>query len=505
MKKLILLFSAFISFNFLSAQNPGDSLFLSPTIHTIKIFFSQVGWWDSLVAYKPLDKKMLADVEVDGVYYDSVGVQFKGNSSYNAPGNKKPFKIDFNEFVQGQKIDGIKTINLNNAMGDPTLLREKTFLDVCRAAGIEAPRATYTNLYLNNQLWGFYVLVEQVNKDFLETHYGNNGGNLFKGDANGTLQWYGTAQSSYYGKYELKTNETLNDWSDLVHLIDEINNTPSQDFYDSLEVVLNTQEWIDGWAMNIIFSNLDSYVGSGHNYYIYHNNDSLYKKFDFILWDSNEAYGKFNMGMNIAQLESLSMSFIPNPATSRPITNKMLANSTYLNMYVNTVCQLVTKYFSNEYLDPKIDSLVTIIRPYVYADPNKPYTNQNFEDNINTNVGNAPGIKSFITNRRNSLSAQLAAYGCFLGINDEELNSKVDIYPNPFLEKTTMHIKDSNFQNQDLQLTIYDVFGKAVIQSVIPSGARNLPIERNNLPSGMYFYQLLSEGKIAASGKMMAE
>ena len=444
---------------------------------------------------------MLGDVEIDGTYIDSVGIQFKGNSSFNAPGVKKPWKIDFNEFVSGQKYDDIKTINLNNAMGDPSFLREKIFDDFCRTAGIEAPRATYANVYVNNTLWGFYTLVEQVNKTLLNTQIGNNDGNLFKGDNNGTLQWYGTSPSSYYGKYELKTNETINDWTDLVHLIDEINNTPSANFYDSVEVVLNTASWIEGWAANNIFANLDSYLGTGHNYYIYH--DTITDKFHFIIWDANEAFGKFSQGMNISQLESLSMTYIPNPVNSRPLTDKMIQNTTYMNTYINTVCNFVTNYFSNAYLDPKIDSLVNVIRPHVYADPNKPYSNQSFENNITMDVGNAPGIKSFIQNRWNSLNTQLAAYGCFLGISDEELNSKVDIYPNPFLEKSTISIKDAKLQNQEFQLKMYDVFGRQIKSFQVKS--QNFDIERESLPAGMYFYQLLSEEKIAASGKLIAE
>ena len=181
MKRLILILNfQLLIFNSFAQGTEGDSLFYSPTIHTVKLYFSQPGWWDSLVYYKPLDIKMLANVEIDGNYIDSIGVQFKGNSSYNGPGVKKPFKIDFNEYVSGQNYDGLKTINLNNNFNDPTLLREKIFLDFCLAAGIPAPRCTYANLYLNDTLWGLYSLVEQVNKTFLEDRYFNDAGNLFK-------------------------------------------------------------------------------------------------------------------------------------------------------------------------------------------------------------------------------------------------------------------------------------------------------------------------------------
>ena len=59
MKKLLLssLFTIYYSLFICSAQNDGDFLFNSSQIHTIKFYFSQAKWYDSLITYKPLDKK----------------------------------------------------------------------------------------------------------------------------------------------------------------------------------------------------------------------------------------------------------------------------------------------------------------------------------------------------------------------------------------------------------------------------------------------------------------
>lgn len=463
------------------AQNTaGDSTFGSSLIHIIEINFSQPGYWDSLVAYKPLDKKMAASVTVNGVLYDSCGVQFKGNSSYNAPGNKKPFKIDFNEYVSGQKFDGLKTINLNNAMKDPTLMREKIFYDFMRRMGFITPRATYAKLYLNGQYWGLYTLVEQVNKTFLENRFFNDAGNLFKGDPQGSLQWYGPADSSYYSKYELKTNEDSNYWGDLKNLINKINNTPPQQFYDSLEKLLNTQSVINGWAANIIYANLDSYQGSGHNYYLYHNTQT--DKFDWIVWDCNETFGNFTQGMTLTQMENLSIFYVPsNPPNSRPLTSKMNQNPTYKSQYINTLCQIMDYEFTTDNLFPVIDSLYNRIKPDVYADTKKPYSNQDFENNINSPVGNnIPGLKSFITNRRTSIVNQLAANGCFVGEEEFKIeDSGFGIYPNPSNGIFTV-ITDEAKQSP---LIIYNVFGEIVFQSAISNQQSTIS---SNLPSGIY-------------------
>jgi spore coat protein CotH len=378
------------------------------------------------------------------------------------------------------------------------MMREKLYLDFCFDAGIPAPRGTYANLYLNDTLWGLYSLVEQVNKTFLEDRFFNDGGNLFKGDPKGTLEWAGAADSLYYDKYELKTNKTANDWSDLVHLLDKIKNTPNLTFYDSLETVLNTTAWIKSWAANSIFVNLDSYMGTGHNYYIYHNTAS--GLFDPVLWDCNEAFGKFSFGMNVMQLESLSLFWMPPPPNNRPLQAKMLQNNIYRNDYISAICQLTQSYFNHSYFDPKIDSLASVIRPSVYADSLKPFSNLNFENNLMTNMGNTPGLKSFITNRRNSLISQLTANGCLVDIEENAASGNgIYIFPNPVIDDLNIKSADGGTDGLAMHIssvTIYDITGRPITNTEYPDTySGNTVINVANLKSGLYLVRLSTEDK----------
>ena len=453
------------------SQAAGDSIFNTSTIHTIKFYFSQAKWYDSLVTYKPLDKKMKGNVMIDGKTYNNVGVQFKGNSSFNNPGKKKSWKIDFNEYDSTLECNKEKTLNLNNGFKDPTMMREKITLDFCIRNGIAAPRCTYANVYVNDTLWGFYTIVEQVDKTFLKHWYADNNGNLFKGDPSGSLQWYGSTVSSYNTKYELKTNKTQNNWSDLIHLIDELNNTPAADLHDSLEAVLETNSAINVWAVNILFANLDSYQGSGHNYYIFH--DSTYNKFNWITWDVNEAFGNFSQGMSITQMENLSIFYIPTPANMRPLHNNMLQVAAYEQALVDAVCEYTLYDFSSAAMDPKIDSLANFIRTSVYADPNKFYSNQNFEDDLAATVivgggppfgGNYPGLKSFVANKRLAVTTELVSYGCNVGI-EENTELEVKIFPNP----ASNYVQISGLNNySNYQITVYNTLGQQLV-NIIPT------------------------------------
>jgi len=473
------------------SQNPGDSVFYSPQIHTVKLYFNQSHWWDSLVAYYPLDKKLLASLEFDGLWFDSVGAQFKGNSSYNNMSPKKSLKVDMNEFVSGQDLDGLKKFNLNNGFKDPTFIREKVTLDFCRRHGLVAPRCTYANVYLNDTLWGLYTFIEQIDKTFLGSNFSDNDGNLFKGDPQGSLQWYGPIDTSYYHRYELKTNDSINDWSDLVRLIDKINNTSPQSFYDSVESVMGSTSFLKYWAMNILFANLDSYNGSGHNYYVYHDPDL--GMFYFIAWDVNEAFGCFTLGMSVTQLENLSISYLPN---GRPLVQKMLADPSYFNQYKLTLCDYILDDFNSAYLDPVIDSLADVLRSSVYADTKKFYSNQQFEDNRTMTTGGAPGLKSFITNRVASISSQLSSL-CFSSSQEIENINSVRVYPDPATEQVTINSGSLPIQS----IEIHNILGEKILTTKSYSISQSeFKINISDWLPGFYFYSIQT-GKNLIKGK----
>jgi len=489
LKKLIFSLSIF---NFISvnAQNEGDVFFSSPQVHEIRITFNQSSYWDSLTAGYVGDYYIKGDIEIDGVLMPYCGVKMKGNSSYNNPSVKKSFKLDFNEYVQGQDHDGLKKMNLNNCFKDPTFLREKLMLDFIRENNGYAPRCHYANVYLNNVLWGLYTTVEEIDKTFLEYNFGDKKGNLFKGDPTGDLKWYGASQSSYETKYELKTNETTNNWGDLLNFINTLNNTNVSTLDQSLDTIFDFDNYSITWAAHNLFANLDSYIGSGHNYYLYY--DSTATKFRFITWDVNEAFGNFNQGMTIPQLEQMSISYAPNPAGNRPLTEKCLQNTNYFNLYKTRICDFLQYNFSIYGMEAKIDSLANLIRPSVQADLNKFFTNQNFEDNIENDINvpgnpggsNIPGIKSFIIDRRNSLSTQLSSF-CTVGIENETNLSELNIYPNPSSNEVKL-IQNSTFNRYEL----IDLSGRIIMSGNIHQGENTIHI--SNLKEGIYLIKLIS-------------
>ncbi len=423
-----------------SAQAAGDNVFAGKQVFTIAIEFSQPAWWDSLTAYYEagLEQYLAATVTINGQVFDSVGVRFKGNISYYHPNDKKPFRLKFDEWVDTQRWDGLKGVHLNNCWEDPTFMREKLHFDFCRDAGIPAPRANFAELYLNGELWGFYSLVEHVDKIFLSARYGNSGGNQYKavdavvggGGLVSDFLWYGSDPSAYYDRYELKSDPAPTTWTDLIAVIDSLNNSP--DTAIALPPVVNMDALYRAISTDILFANLDSYAGSGRNFYLYFNQAT--GAMEWIPWDMNMSIGSY-WGL-VTNYETLDICYVSN-ATTRPLVAKIHETPSLHEDYLYSFCQLSSEYFSDERLFPEIDEIAILIRSYVYADPRKMFTNAQFETNINVDITTGghrkPGLKSFITAREASVQEQLTA----LGVTCEPTVLPGDVVINEFAASNT--------------------------------------------------------------------
>ncbi len=474
------------------AQNPGDTIFNYPNIHNINITFTQTGWWDSLMYYKQhadsfnlSTQPMMGNVIFDGTLIDSVGVTFKGNGSFSGyPGRKKPIKISFNQFVQGKKLEGLTTINLNNNFLDPTMMREKLLLDFMNVKGLPAPRCTYARVSYNGQYVGLYKIVEQVNKEFCKTHFSDWGGNLFKGDPGGSLGYINSNPASYYPNYELHSNTTANDWTDLVNLIDNICNTPAVNFYDTLETNLNTTPVIQQWAARNLFVDLDAYYHAAHNYYLYHNTTT--GKFEWCTWDVSVAFGFYPF---LTEDSTVKTSVL---MANTPLTIRMLLDTTYKTTYLNTICDYLD-YFKESVLFPQIDSIAAKIYPGILAesDTNKMFPTQTFYSTLDSFTyhmpsvppSDIPALKRFITNRRNNVIAQLNSLGwsCMPTNVTETAIAELPITlsPNP----ATNHLNISTGGIAVSEINIYNTTGSLVSQTKQPL---NNVIDISALPAGMY-------------------
>lgn len=77
----------------------------------------------------------------------------------------------------------------------------------------------------------------------------------------------------------------------------------------------------------------------------------------------------------------------------------------------------------------------------------------------------------------------------------------IEIYPNPFIFKTTLKIK--NKKNDHIKLTLFTITGKVIRQ--IETDKDEITIEKGELSHGIYFYQVYGNGLLRGEGKLIVE
>lgn len=172
-----------LSFSELFAQD-----FYSGVVQEVRIEFLNKDWdrkLDSLKQANP-EARILATAWVNGQRFDSVGVRYKGNSSYfrarNETLKKLPMNIKLDFKKKGQTLaNGQNTIKLSNAFLDPSFVREPVAYEIIRNY-MPAPQCNFAKVYLNNKYWGLYVNSESIDFNFIKKHFGVTNGHIIKCD-----------------------------------------------------------------------------------------------------------------------------------------------------------------------------------------------------------------------------------------------------------------------------------------------------------------------------------
>jgi len=394
-------------------QSAQSSFYDVTTIQLIEITFSQSNWDYMMDTAKAGAEGyiMASKIKINGVEYDSVGVKYKGNSTYRVNQVKNPLHIELDTY-KDQEHDGFTDIKLSNVFNDPSFLREVLSYKIARNYML-APRSNYANVYINNSLIGLYTNSESVGKKFVESKYGSRSNTFFKcNPLNGAgpgnfefpnLVYLGADSSLYYNRYEMQSD---NGWFNLMNLCDTLAGHTT-----AIEKTINVNQALWMLAFNNVLVNLDSYLGAfSQNYYLYKND---FSRFQPVVWDMNESFGRFSMtgtfNLNTTTAKQQMNHLLHMSDAGWPLVKNLLAVPMYKRMYIAHMRTIVTENFSNNSYYSDGLALQNLIKTSVSADPNKFYTYADFIANLNTDVsggnGSAPGLTNLMNGRNTYLSS----------------------------------------------------------------------------------------------------
>ncbi len=389
---------------FFSSFAIGQSFYDINTVNEIEITFEESNWdqlLDQLASSG--EERLLGSVSINGEVFDSVGVRYKGNSSYNSNQVKNPFNIKLDYIINNQEIEGYGTLKLSNGFNDPSFVREVLSYEIARKY-FPASQSNFCNMYVNGQYLGLYTSNQDVDKFFMRTHFQGDENARIKGEIEsglppnqmgGVWEYFGNDSSDYFHKYALESNYG---WNELVGFLDVLNNDN-----ENIEEVLNVDRHLWFLAFQNLLVNLDGPINNPQNYYMYQDGNG---RMNPIPWDFNESFGIFAMLQSSGQLSTYQLQqlnpFVNINESDYPIIGEILSNPVYRKMYAAHMKTILEENFDNGWYEDRAYEIQDIIDDDVQADENKFYTYNNFINNVNSSVGGGPQSKIGITQLMNS-------------------------------------------------------------------------------------------------------
>ena len=214
-----------------------------------------------------------ATVTVNGDIVTDVGVRKKG--FFGSLSTTKPsLKVKFSEYIDEQRYSGLQRMTLNNAISDPSYVKQCLGYALFADAGVPAPRCNFATVSVNGESLGLYVHVESIKKRFLARHFSDNDGNLYEGALS-------DFRPGWVDTFQRKTNDADLDRSDIEALVPAMS-VSDDELLAALDPLVDVDAFIDMWAAELLIMHADGYARNTNNFYLYREAQS--GKFHFIPW-----------------------------------------------------------------------------------------------------------------------------------------------------------------------------------------------------------------------------
>ena len=373
-----------------NAENPDllyKDLFDKTKVHKIEVKMSN--WKEFVNAQKNEEVFYPCDVVIDGEELKNVAIRSKGNSSRMSIGSsgseKYSYRFKLDEYDEYQNYHGLTEFCMNNFYSDPTCMRDSLCYDALYEVDGVGPKSSYTDMYLNGQLFSFYYLIEQPGKTLAERLAVDDGSVLYKatertGGGGGMGGWGGFGSNDSYcsftqnmnnGNFDVKFGED-DGYAHIEELKQAINKL-SDSNYKFIEDLVDVPSFLKGFAVNSVMCNYDSYNGTlAHNYYLMYSGGKFY----FVGWDYNLSLGAFMGGADMVNSD-VTTSLYNVELKDRPLA-KLVQVPEYHEQYVQYVKQ-ITSLFSNP--EAYVKNTVNLISSHVQADPRNLSDFQTFQTN----------------------------------------------------------------------------------------------------------------------------
>lgn len=425
-----------------TAIEGNTSLFGTQVPHELSLSWKEEDYNTMIDAYGTDSSKewISADMNIDGLSIQNIGVRLKGNSTLRSLGGggqsggmgggmpgmgggnnggppddarptdmpegagqgmpmggtegisadipeSLPLLIRFDKFVKGTKYQGLTQLALRP--GSP-VLNEALALSLTAASGQESQRYAYTTYSVNGSATQTRLLLENPAEDYAEALDGGNSV-LYKADAESSFTYQGAEQATYEDQFKQLNKTDSQDLSPVIDFLKWIDDA------DDATFVAELAEWVDVdslaryAATSNLLANSDDMSGPGQNYYLSYNLET--RLISVISWDLNMTLAS---NATAGPDESLSVGGMGGGRGGNSLKSRFLASAAFQKLYDSAYRDLYAQlYSSGEAL--KLLEQITAIVPASDA-----LTSADIAENAAT-------LKAFVQQRSDALETALAS------------------------------------------------------------------------------------------------
>jgi spore coat protein CotH len=374
-----------------------DEFFSDDTVQELQLTVSRRDW-QLLKDHADLDIYYAADLRWRGLVARNVGIRSRGNTTRN--GIKPGLRVDINRYLSQQEFLGLKAFALDNAYSDPSVLRERLTMKMFARLGLPAPREAHVRLFVNGSFAGVYVLIESIDRTFIERVFGaaeaeiEGGGHLFE------YRWVrpyyfedlGPALEAYAELFTPKTHESgsmSSIFAPLREMIRAINQSPDDQFASVVEAHLELSSFMKYLAVENFMAEEDGFAGlwGVHNFYLYRPSHGLPAQ--LIPWDQDYTF----------EAADLSIDF---GVEANVLARRTMRIPDLRRLYLDSLldCARVAEETdvgdSRGWLEREVDRQALQIAPSVAEDPFVPFTFHEFENEVSRLLSFARARPGFV-------------------------------------------------------------------------------------------------------------
>ena len=360
----------------------GQVFFATDTLHHVEITVDEQ-YLDTLD--NDLTVRVPATIVYDGETIEQAGLRKKGQSTLQPLDQKPSFSVKLDDTVAGQDIDGIERFALNNTVMDATYTSEPLSYLLYQRGGVPAPRTAHAVVTFNGEVKGIYVVVEAINKQFLEEHYGDGEGNLYEGP------WDFDKDPQ---EADLKDIEDGRTRDDLIALTNAVNSATPESLDADISPYADVDQLIDTIALDMAFCLWDGYAIAAWNFYLYHVPESVPNGGRFVLLPHGADWPYFH-----ADVDPMNVDFRPWGAEfPAGILGVRLSTGPFVDRYRAALKQVRDDAFDVDVLGARIDEIETVLHTADVADPVIGEAVAGFDDEVGT-------VRAFVLDRKAFLNA----------------------------------------------------------------------------------------------------